>query len=383
MVVASAAAPENRQRIARLTPLEDLLRHIDEHVHPVEPREMFVAEEIRATLAQDVVAAEKQPARPIALIDGWAVRADATSDAGGYAPAVLREAHEVETGDPLPSNCDAVAPLDTVTSSGGQYHAHEPVNAGDGVLMPGVDATPGEVLRQAGTRLRFTHSAVLQATGTRTAIVRWPRVVIYLTRKWGDPVDIAAWSWLGDAVSLGGGLPTGADHGTGVATVMDTPMVDGGTPDAAIVIGGTGTGRRDRAVAELARAGTVVVHGVALSPGETTAFGLLKSRPVLLVPARLDAAIAAWLLIGRVMLARLCGSELEDAADRCVLKSKVTSTVGVTELIPVRRVADGVEPLASRYLPLATLAQADGWIVVPAASEGLAAGASVTVRPLP
>jgi molybdopterin biosynthesis enzyme len=65
------------------------------------------------------------------------------------------------------------------------------------------------------------------------------------------------------------------------------------------------------------------------------------------------------------------------------LIGKIASTVGLTELVLVRRVADGVEPLASKYLPLATLAHADGWIVIPAPSEGLAPGGQVIVRPLP
>jgi MoeA C-terminal region (domain IV) len=49
----------------------------------------------------------------------------------------------------------------------------------------------------------------------------------------------------------------------------------------------------------------------------------------------------------------------------------------------VRRVPDGIQPLASKYFPLAALAQADGWIVVPAASEGLPAGTRVRTRSLP
>jgi molybdopterin biosynthesis enzyme len=88
-------------------------------------------------------------------------------------------------------------------------------------------------------------------------------------------------------------------------------------------------------------------------------------------------------LIGRAVLAKLSGSAATEPGSECILKGKVTSTVGLTELVPVRRVGDAVEPLASKYLPLATLAHADGWIVVPAASEGLAAGTRVTVRPLP
>jgi molybdopterin biosynthesis enzyme len=66
-----------------------------------------------------------------------------------------------------------------------------------------------------------------------------------------------------------------------------------------------------------------------------------------------------------------------------VLARKVASSLGLAEVIPVRRVAQGVEPLASGYLSLAALAQADGWILVPPESEGYPAGARVTVRPLP
>jgi len=42
-----------------------------------------------------------------------------------------------------------------------------------------------------------------------------------------------------------------------------------------------------------------------------------------------------------------------------------------------------VEPLATRYLPLSSLTRADGWILVPAESEGYPAGAAVNVRPWP
>ena len=37
---------------------------------------------------------------------------------------------------------------------------------------------------------------------------------------------------------------------------------------------------------------------MALSPGETAAFGFVGERPVLLIPGRLDAALAVWLMSG-------------------------------------------------------------------------------------
>ena len=54
--------------------------------------------------------------------------------------------------------------------------------------------------------------------------------------------------------------------------------------DAVIAIGGTGSGRNDASVQTLARHGRVEVHGIAISPGETAAFGMSGSRPVLLLP---------------------------------------------------------------------------------------------------
>ena len=79
--------------------------------------------------------------------------------------------------------------------------------------------------------------------------------------------------------------------------------------DAVVVVGGTGSGRNDASVRTLARIGRVDVHGIALAAGrDRGCSGMIGARPVLLLPGRLDAALAAWLLLGRAMLARLAGS---------------------------------------------------------------------------
>jgi molybdopterin biosynthesis enzyme len=118
-------------------------------------------------------------------------------------------------------------------------------------------------------------------------------------------------------------------------------------------------------------------------PGETAAFGFVGTRPVLLLPGRMDAALATWLVLGERLLARLCGRGDEEAQATAMLSRKVTSTVGIAQVIPVRRNGDKVEPLAAEYWPLQALARADGWIFVPADSEGQPAGATVSVRALP
>jgi molybdopterin molybdotransferase len=364
--------PEKRQRIARLTPLDDVLREVRGRVGAVPSCDVELGAALGATLAQDIAATERRPAAPLALIDGWALRAEATADAAAYAPAALPLAVEIAAGEALPAGADAVAPPDIVTRHGEAYAALEPINAGDGVLMPGTDAGAGEVLRRAGERLRASDLAAMRAFGISRADVRRPRIRLVRARDDGAILGAIA-AWLGHAIAADGGEPVDATTGTGATAAAD----------AIVSIGGTGLAPRDRAALDLAGRGTLVAHGVALSPGETAAFGIAGRRPVLLVPGRLDAAAAVWLLIGRAMLARLRGGIADEPGSAYVLTAKVPSTVGLTEFVPVRRRDDGVEPLATKYLPIATLAHADGWIVIPAASEGLPPGARVDVRPLP
>jgi molybdopterin biosynthesis enzyme len=169
---------------------------------------------------------------------------------------------------------------------------------------------------------------------------------------------------------------------TGSSITLEPALGDEKT-NAVIAVGGTGSGLRDTAVHTLARLGQVEAHGIAVSPGETAAFGFAGAKPVLLVPGRLDAALTIWLLIGRYLVAKLAGGGIADWPVTLPLKRKVTSTIGLTELVPVSCAGGVAEPLASGYLSLESLARSDGWIVVPAESEGFAAGTPVAVRSWP
>jgi len=350
---------------------------IDENVQPVAPRDMAVAAAVGDTLAQDIAVAGPYPVTPLALIDGWAVSAEATADAGAYTPAIVRAPFEVAVGETLRGGDNAVAPLDSVTWRNDQGEVHAPVAQGESVLMPGTDACAGEVLRNAGRRVRAVDVAAMHALGIAGARVRRPRMRVARARQGRDVIADAIANWLVCTIASDGGEPLAAAPGT------VEELVAGGDVDAVVMIGGTGAGAKDDTVHALARTGVVQAHGVAVSPGETAAFGKANSRPVLVLPGRLDAAIAVWLLIGRAMLTRLRGGTENSPSRKSTLIGKVASTVGLTELVLVRQVACGVEPLASKYLPLATLSHADGWIVIPPASEGLPSGAPVIVRPLP
>jgi molybdopterin molybdotransferase len=104
--------------------------------------------------------------------------------------------------------------------------------------------------------------------------------------------------------------------------------------------------------------------------------------PVLIVPGRLDAALAVWHVIGARILRLLSASTEMPATHGATLARKIASTVGLAEFVPVRVENDAVTPLASGYLPWRALAGATGYVLVPAHSEGYAAGAIVPVTRL-
>lgn len=370
------------QRISRLTPLADALAAIDALVRPVEPREVDIGAALGRTLATDAAPAEARPAVALALRDGWAVRSEDTMDAGSYAPAVLSAMPlRVESGEPLPPGADAVTPLDAVACDGKRAEALAVIAPGYGVLPAGADAAAGKALRHAGQRLRSIDVAVLLAVGVSRVTIREPRIRLVRARAAGGAVIDACYALIAQFIEADGALAILDEDTEQAANHLEAALHHEGS-DAVIVLGGTGNGSTDASVSTLAKVGRIEFHGVGLIPGDTTAFGFAGARPVLLLPGRIDAALAVWLVIGRRWLGRLAARSEEETPAMAELSRKIASAVGMAEVILVRRRDDAVEPLASGYLSFSALERADGWILVPATSEGYPAGARVAVRPL-
>ena len=373
------AVDSSIQRITRLTPLSAILALIDSRVRAVTPQKSAIAVALGSTLAEDVVASPRPPVL-IALRDGFAVEAGAIADADPYSPVPFAsKPQRVDVGEPLPSGTDAVASFDAVKACGDCDEAIAAVSPGEGMLPAGGDCTPRTPLRRAGEKVRAIDIAVIAAVGIAEVMVRSPRIRITCASNMKTPLIGSALDVLAHAATAAGCAVLQAQReGEG----LDRALADK-SADAVIALGGTGSGRRDAAVKTLVRLGEVEAHGIAVSPGETAAFGFAGAKPVLLIPGRLDAALTIWLLIGRYLVAKLAGGSVAGLPVTLPLKRKVTSTIGLTELVPVSCTGGVAEPLASGYLSLESLARSDGWIVVPAESEGFAAGTPVAVRSWP
>jgi molybdopterin biosynthesis enzyme len=323
--------------------------------------------------ADDIIAPRNLPEHAVALIDGFAVEARATSDASAYAPIPLNASPvRLDAGETVPPGFDAIAPLDAIEFHNGIAQSIAQVTSGDGILSASADTKAGQVLCQAGRRIRSTHLLAASLFGIETVNVRRPNIA--LVHAGGSSKSIPAFQLIGSILRA---------TGVNVITADLNSAIMRADANAVIAVGGTGTGRDDASVTALANTGRIVAHGIGISPGETTAFGFHGARPVLLLSGHADAAMAAWLTLGCPLLRALTGATGQDIPRRAKLNRKVTSTIGMADIVPVRYDGEGVEPLASGYWPIDALARAEGWIAIPAQSEGYPEGSVVEVRDFP
>lgn len=293
------AAAEAIQIISRLTPLADVLAMVDAEVKPITQRTIDVSAAVGRTLASDAVAPAR-PASALALQDGWALNADETLGAGGYAPSpLIRTPSRIEAGQALPAGTDSVAPLDAVKIIDGRAEALLAINPGDGVLAAGGDSDLAIPLRRAGEHLRVTDLAAFAATGIARITVREPRVRVLPLR--GSGIISAAARLVAADIERRGGAARLDESGRGLDVAMAAESAD-----MIVAIGGTGSGRNDNSVQTLAREGRLAVHGMALTPGETAAFGFVGHRPVLLLPGdSMPRLVSGSLWVGACSIASL------------------------------------------------------------------------------
>jgi molybdopterin molybdotransferase len=326
-------------------------------------------------LGEDVCARNPIPPLDCAAIDGYAVSAEESLGAGAYNPLAVA-AGTVDAGQAVPVGMDAIVPFDQAEPyETGRVVLVEPVAVGANIDRQGAVASADALLIAAGTRLTARHIGMLAIAGVaRMPVIRRPsvRLVSAGRVRSGEPVDSNRPMLLA-LVERDGGI------------VTDTPLADAfaAGADLVLVAGGTGRDGEDRSAAALSACGMLDIHGVALAPGETAGFGRLAGgTPALLLPAAPAACLWNYELFAGRAIRRLGGRDpaLPYPSRPVVTARKIVSAIGMTEIHPIRCLADGhVAPVASfAEAGLMAAIQGDGFIVVPEASEGYPAGAQMT-----
>ena len=152
--------------------------------------------------------------------------------------------------------------------------------------------------------------------------------------------------------------------------------------DIIVVSGGSSVGQEDYVPTLVAQLGELAIHGVAMRPSSPTGMGRLSGRLVFLLPGNPVSCLCAYdFFAGRAI--RAASGRSRDWPYRTIrapLKRKLVSTVGRLDYARVSVTDNTAEPLAiSGASILSSTTRADGFVIVPADSEGFPAGAEVDV----
>jgi molybdopterin molybdotransferase len=379
---------------------------------------------IGSVLADAVVASANVPHYPSAAMDGWAVRGTGPwTEANSTTPVAELGDGEfipIVTGGWVPGATDAVVrseigavTVDDTSIDGSPTGAPrrrlrltaaartgEPF-AGQHIRLAGEEATAGDTVISAGTRLNPAHVAVAAGCGIdELDVVRRPRVALILT---GDEViehGIPAPGQVRD--SFGPMLPTiiaqlGGhtvsttrlhDSLTAVVSALSaegSPRGTNGEPAADVIIstGGTGHSGVDHLRSALRELGaTVLIEGVLMRPGAPSLLARLPDGRYLVgLPGNPLAAITGLLILGRPLLAALSGAAApitrQITLGRDIPAGKGSAVLAPYYLIDGRAVITGWRGSGM----LRGLADAAGIVVSP--PEGGTAGQEVPALPLP
>jgi molybdopterin molybdotransferase len=412
-------------RPARRTPVETIL--LDDALGrvPVEP----------------IGAPHALPGFARATVDGFAVRAADTYGASEGLPGYLDlagEAHmgqppetevrpgtavAIATGAPLPPGADAVLKIEhTQAATPELLEVLRPATPGEGMVRADEDAAPGDELVHPGRPLRAQDLGMLAAAGiTKVPVHARPRVSIVSTGDElvsADPGDSAnaydsadrppaalpigqvrdsSAPALAALVREAGGEPHFAgivpDDRDALATKLreelmgsdPSRVVEGSARgcDVLVVSAGSSVGARDETAAAIASLGEpgIWCHGLAFRPGKPTLLADCGDRPVIGLPGNPRSALVVFRLIG-MPIVRLIGGCTElppEPSVRARLSRNLPSAAGRLDVVQVRLDGDAAEPLFGSSSLLSILTAADGYVVVPEAATGLAAGSEVEV----
>ena len=353
-----------------LTPLDVALDALLNGMEPVAPVELPLGEALRC-IAADTQPLQAYPSRALAAADGYAFCARDLVGASSYSPLPLPAPPVwVEAGDPMPEACDCVLDSDSVDLSGPLPQVLAEAIPGQGVRRAGSDIAAGSLVAEAGRRVLPRDLLMARAAGLARLNVRRPKLRIVNVPGGGVTADLIAESAQAAGAETISFTAASRDAGS-IAAALDD-----GACDLLLIVGGSGVGCTDAAVTALAARGKILVHGIALQPGRTSAVGRLGETPVVVLPGAPDQALAAWWTLVLPVLDRLSGRRSRRAVN-LPLARKIASSVGIAEIVLLERKQDMWITLAVGELSLEAIARAEAWLVVPGSSEGFAAGSPI------
>lgn len=402
--------------------VEEALRIVVEKTEPLGVERVALEEAAGRVLAEPVVADTDLPPFDRAQMDGYAVRAEDTSDV----PVALRvvgeaaagrgwrgqmregEAVRIMTGAPVPAGADSVQKIEVTREhdAGACVEIFEPVRSGQFITKRASEVTAGGTVLRAGERINAAMTAALAAFGYTTVTVsRRPRAAVLATGtelvgvgeqpgpdqiRDSNSYSLAAYARLAGAEVEQ--LPfAGDDAGVLSQTIAEAAR----GADAIILSGGVSMGAYDFTKAALGALGAeIFFERVSLRPGKPTVFAALtiEGRRVLAfgLPGNPVSVSVTFNLFARTALLLMQGcADAMPRHERAVLAREAKGTMERESYLPASLGTDESGRLCAEPLrwggssDFVAFTRATALVNVPAGVKTMGAGEVARVVRLP
>ena len=267
-----------------------------------------------------------------------------------------------------------------------------PVAPGNSIIFRGDDVSPGDRVLKAGTLLTPHDIGILSALGYLTVDVM-PKPVVGVISTGDELVEPKTTPGRGQIRDVNTPMLMAAAERFGAVSRSygivrdDESMLRGAVLravaecDIILVSGGSSAGMRDLTARVIESAGELLFHGIAMKPGKPTILGVIDGKPVFGLPGHPVAAYFVMELFVRPLIAGLMGASVRRQTAVALINEAVSSNHGRAEYIAVffDQASGTAQPIRGKSGLIASLAGADGYICIPRDSEGIPAGAMVTI----
>lgn len=349
--------------------------------------------------AHPVYAHISAPHYPACAMDGIALAARDTFGASETTPVMLSPDRftPVDTGDPLPSGCDAVVMIEEVVGQeDGSVRLYAAAAPWQHVRQIGEDICAGEMILPSYVTISPAAIGAMLAGGVlETEVLRRPVVGIIPTgdelvppktdprsgeiQEFNSAIFSAMLSqWNAEARRY----PIVPDRFEQIKAALEAALVE---CDMVLLNAGSSAGREDCSNEAIRAVGEVLFHGVAIRPGKPAILGFRGAKPVLGVPGYPVSGI----LVLEELLKPLIDTWYSTPPApwpraEATLTQSVVSGLKYQEFIRVRmgRVGEKLvaSPLSRGSGIISSFMKADGILEVPQGVEGYEKGSAVPVR---
>jgi putative molybdopterin biosynthesis protein len=365
--------------------------------------------------AEAVIAKISSPFYHSSAMDGYAVRFTDTFGASERTPKKLKigeQAVYVDTGDPMPEGFNAVIMIEDVNiirAQGTEHRAYNtptpssdfieiiaPVTPWQHVRVIGEDIVATELILPENQKIQPVDIGAMLAGGhVEVKVRRKPKVVIIPTGseivepgsdlKKGDIIEYNS-RILSSLVSEWGGESVRFRITPDRLEDLKKAILDAHSMgDLIVVNAGASAGSEDFTAKAIKELGDVILHGVSIKPGKPVILGWIKGKPVLGIPGYPVSAYITFNLFAKPLIYRWQGLEIrEPEILKANISRQVASTLGQEEFLRVKvgKVGDNfiATPVSRGAGLLMSLVRADGFVRIPAMSEGIGAGTEIDVE---